>query len=263
MSLEITVGADPEFFLKTSDGIVTSAIGRVGGSKLFPKSLGRDGFAVQEDNVALEFNIPPARTAEDFLSSINWAISEIRDSVLRQGLSPSFVASALFDTRELESEAARVFGCDPDFNAWTDKKNPRPASSEATLRSCGGHIHVGVIGTPSTMKRSTIIKAMDLYLGVPSVLMDLDQRRRELYGKAGAYRPTSYGVEYRVLSNFWLTSNDRIKWAFEQTKRAVEAAVCSVPEYWERLRSDIMTAINAPNYDLANSLCEKYNLETC
>jgi hypothetical protein len=41
-------------------------------------------------------------------------------------------------------------------------------------------------------------------------LWDSDKKRRELYGALGAYRPKSYGVEYRVLSNAWLESKEKM-----------------------------------------------------
>ena len=56
----ITIGADPELFLRDGDAI-TSAIGLIGGDKYEPRlvTLG----AVQEDNVLAEFNIDPAISA--------------------------------------------------------------------------------------------------------------------------------------------------------------------------------------------------------
>ena len=56
--MAIFFGCDPEFFLKDKTGKFISAIGLVGGSKEEPKAIG-NGCFVQEDNVAVEFNIPP------------------------------------------------------------------------------------------------------------------------------------------------------------------------------------------------------------
>ena len=54
---------------------------------------------------------------------------------------------------------------------------------------------------------------MDCFHGIISVLLDSSKssaRRKELYGKAGAHRPKDYGVEYRVLSNYWLKSPELV-----------------------------------------------------
>ncbi len=41
-------------------------------------------------------------------------------------------------------------------------------------------------------------------------MYDKDTERRGMYGKAGAFRPKPYGVEYRTLSNAWLSNDERI-----------------------------------------------------
>ena len=50
-----------------------------------------------------------------------------------------------------------------------------------------------------------MVKSMDVLLGAGSCFYDKDRKRRQLYGKAGAFRPKAYGVEYRSLSNAWLS----------------------------------------------------------
>ena len=109
---------------------------------------------------------------------------------------------------ELEHPNAQTFGCDPDFNAWTGRKNPRPKATDKNLRSCGGHVHIGYLeGKYKDLAPRSIIKACDLYMGIPAVFMDNGTLRKQLYGKAGAYRQKGYGVEYRSLSNFWIFVN--------------------------------------------------------
>jgi hypothetical protein len=62
---------------------------------------------------------------------------------------------------------------------------------------------------------------MDLFLGVPSTVMDKGTLRRQLYGKAGSFRQKPYGCEYRTLSNFWIFNPDLIKWVYDQTEKAI------------------------------------------
>src|SRR3990167_6437375 len=103
--MTITIGSDPEFFLRRN-GRYVSSIGKIGGSKEFPAPLEREGFFIQEDNVAVEFNIPPADEVEKFVASIEWTISHIRDKISPYGYTAAFDASANFDEAELSHPKA-------------------------------------------------------------------------------------------------------------------------------------------------------------
>ncbi|MDE3022863.1 MAG: hypothetical protein KGI54_13565 [Pseudomonadota bacterium] len=249
----LTKGCDPELFLRDpKTGQMISSIGLIGGSKDFPQAIG-EGCAVQEDNVAVEFNIPPSKSAEDFITSINFALNTIRQRAKELGLELCIEPSAVFDDVELMSPAAKEFGCEPDYNAWTGRENPRPKCDNKNLRSAGGHIHVSV---PDGVDSCRVVQAMDLFVGCQMLKFDTDTQRRKLYGRAGACRFKTYGVEYRTASNAWIVSDERIRWVWEQTEKAVDWAE-TMPPFTPEQGQRIQDCIN--NSDL--KLLEELNAE--
>ena len=216
--MKFLIGADPEFFIKKKYGGYASAGGLIGGSKWEPKKIDEDGHAILEDNVAVEFNIKPASSFDEFRSSIHKVLDHIRG--ILPGYEFSKESAVSFPQEELMTPEAQMFGCEPDFDAWRECVNEKPCADDKNLRSAGGHIHVGsdlAINNPVA-----VIRAMDLFLGVPSTQLDAGTLRRELYGKAGCFRAKSYGAEYRTLSNFWIFDDSLIQWAFDGTQRALE-----------------------------------------
>ena len=111
-----TIGCDPEFFLKQNHKHI-SAIGRIGGSKDFPKPMPKHGFAMQEDNVSVEFNIPACDNASSLVKSIKYAMNTIKKVVPEFEVSTE--SAVVFDADQLLDPAALEFGCDPDYNVWT------------------------------------------------------------------------------------------------------------------------------------------------
>jgi hypothetical protein len=217
------------------------------------------GFAVQEDNVAMEFNIPPASGAQEYVSHIQSTLSFLSGVIKeRYDLQIVNTSAALWPVSELQNDKALTFGCDPDYNVWTGQKNPRPTAADKTLRSCGGHIHIGLEDVNS-VNADALGKSMDLHLGVGSVLMDKGELRKELYGKAGAVRYKPYGIEYRTLSNFWIFDNRLIEWVWRNTERAISAVEAQFP--FEEYRDSIVNAINNNDKRLAQDLVNQFGLE--
>ena len=259
--MKITLGCDPEMFLISQDGKLKSSVGLIGGSKFAPMPLTDlgEGYFVQEDNVAVEFNIPPAQARQDFVESITKTLNFLTENVGRAyGLSMANIASASFPEEELQTPASQEFGCDLDYNAWTGRKNARPKATDGNLRSCGGHIHVGIDKSKLSILEG--VRKMDLFLGVPSLFMDKDEKRRALYGKAGAHRDKPFGFEYRTLSNFWIFNPKLIEWAWNNTERAISAAEEQLAVSDED-NALIVEAINTNNKQMAEHLIKKFNLE--
>lgn len=228
---KILVGADPELFMKhPNNGSFVSAHDRVPGTKYKPYKV--EHGAIQIDGTALEFNIDPAATVEEFVRNIK----AVRKSL--EGFVPGYnvVAEpvALYDKKYFNQEVpgyAKTLGCDPDFDAWTMKQNPPPNPGKSPMRTAAGHIHLGwTDGQDVADKEHFILAARmarqcDFYLGVNSLLWDNDPTRRLLYGRAGAFRVKPYGVEYRTMSNRWLTSDALTAWVFTAAKQAVSDAL--------------------------------------
>ena len=265
MITKFRLGADPEMFLIDNiSNKVVSAINKVPGTKISPYKISADGHSVQVDNVLLEFNIPPSGNPKRMWKDIEFVKDWFNDN-LPKNHSYLIKSSAKLDKSELEDEGANEFGCDPDFNAWTGKVNKPPEAKDTLWRSAGAHIHISYEGY--NMGTSVaLVKAMDLFLGVPSVIFDTDTERRKLYGKAGAFRFKNYpngegGVEYRVLSNFWIKKLDYVKWVFSQ----VEKAFIFINEHGEiengsELANSIIHVINNSDVAEATKLIKKYKI---
>lgn len=256
------LGADPEIFLlNRKNGSLQSVIGKIGANKWNPKQIEHlaQGFTLQEDNVALEFGVPPASSAEEFIKNIRL--------VMKEGLSAipdtrfSKLSCAIFPEEQMQDPNAWVFGCEPDFNAWTGEENTKPKAPHPFMRSAGGHIHV-----ETELDKKNAVRGMDLFLGVPSVIMDSGSERRALYGKAGAFRPKSYGVEYRTLSNFWIMRPRLIKWAWDQTARTIDFLNYCGGDNFSSEQLDwhgeaIQQCINNGDKELAKALVKEFDLE--
>lgn len=249
-----TFGSDIEFFLSTVRGELFPAIGIVGGTKQQPKPLGQ-GYFIQEDNVAVEFNIPVCKTPKEFVKAVSTGYNKCLQQ-LPPTLTYNTSASAEFPFEYLQSPQAREFGCEPDMSAWTRDFNPRPQSPNEALRSAGGHVHIGW-ENPDMETRFDLIKACDVFVGIPSLGEDGDKRRRQLYGKAGAMRIKPYGVEHRLLSNYWMFDQSRTANVIHRYKDAIDFlnyGHAIAPEDAE----DIVTAINTSNYKKGLTIYNKY-----
>lgn len=247
--MNVRIGSDPETFLIDQTGKFISSVGLIGGSKDEPMDIG-SGCSVQEDNVTVEFNTPPTNVEDDFVNSINYNLDWITKRAQEMNLKVIHTPSAVFEDSQLETRAAQTFGCDPDFNAWRySDPNPRPKSDNPNLRSAGGHIHIEA----PELNKEDLIKAMDLFVGVPMLEFDNDSNRRKLYGKAGAYRPKTYGVEYRTASNAWLQDDDKKRWVFQQTQKAVQF-VRNGKQIPEELGKLIQRSINRSDLKLATKV---------
>lgn len=209
MSVEFKIGADPEFFLLDKEtGKHVSAHGMIKGDKANPQKV--EGGAVQVDGMALEFNIDPVNTAEEFVSSIQLVLGQLRE-MIDERYEFSFVPVAHFGKEYIDAQPkkAKELGCDPDYNAYTGEPNPVP-NGDLGFRTASGHIHIGwtegmSVTDPGHFEAARMLtKQFDYSLAVGALLWDRDRTRAEMYGKPGAFRPKPYGMEYRVLSNAWV-----------------------------------------------------------
>lgn len=235
--MKLLVGADPELFLFRG-GKFFSAHGMIPGDKRNPYRV--DCGAVQVDGMALEFNIDPADSEETFLNNI------LNVRAVLESMVPGFEVvsqpTATFDHEYMEQQpqSSKILGCDPDYNAWENGMRNPPPDGNVDFRTGAGHVHVGWCQGANVMSESHFdacvmaAKQLDCVLGLGSLMFDDDNTRRLLYGKAGAFRPKPYGVEYRTLSNAWLKSHDTIRWVYNSTVSALNALLGG-RRFWEEV----------------------------
>ena len=257
---KILVGADPELFVKL-DGMLVTGHGLVPGTKANPFPV-RNG-AVQVDGMALEFNIDPASSGVEFVNNIVSVMAQLKKMIPQHEF--LIEATVRFEEAYLRQmpAVALELGCEPDFNAYTGEENPSP-DADATMRTAAGHIHVGWTevedykGGEHMNLCHGLAKQMDLFLGVPFVILNDCPKRKAMYGKAGTFRPKPYGMEYRVLSNKWLLNEVLMLFVYTNTIRAIKEMMADAP--WFLTYPDGEDVINNNDKDRAEVIVEEMGI---
>jgi hypothetical protein len=262
---QMTLGTDPEFFAFSGDGIVSSLPLMKNGRLYFDKYNKcdlADGNAIYHDNILVEANVPPSRSVEEFVANLRILFSKTKERF--KDFKLIALSSHYFDPKECRSRKAKEFGCAPEFDVDMECEVLPPKAEEAkTFRSAGGHIHIGLSESDffDTLNNKVItIKAMDAFVGIPSLIINNDKtahERQRLYGKAGRFRFTHYGVEYRVLSNFWTASPELAMLVSELTQEALHQSQNNQDFVNSFDRKEIVECINSFDRERAKEIIKK------
>lgn len=238
------MGHDSEFTLARSGQILSALTERVRGNtpwgKYFP------------DNMNQEIAIKPCSGVDEF----HLYTEKLLDTVESYGYDLIFKPVVDYGVNSLSHKKANMSGCNPDMNAYTQRLNiPPDLTKFGAKRSAGAHVHVSGI---SDLNPYEVIKAMDLFLGIPMLFVEERSDRRLMYGAAGAMRLKPYGIEYRALSNAWIHSERTREYIWGKTILAVSEVrsgfVLPNPQ-------EVQDAINNHDLGLASKLIQQYSLE--
>ena len=272
------LGSDPELFVATKGQVI-------GAEKVIPKEgLKTTKSSIVLDGVQLELHPTPNNCRALIANDFKAIFIKLKAQLDAKGATASFDPLIKMDKQELAklSEQARILGCAPSKNVANPTATIKVPKNFRT-RSAGGHIHVQLMSgqnynyhpynTPiQPANIEVLIKLFDCLVGLPSVLIDRDPHnaeRRKLYGRASEYRDYTQGaagglgVEYRVLSNYWLRSYQLMSFVHGMIRQATNIYFAQWPHYnahyWNApqelfSRVDIekvWEAINKNNYHLA------------
>jgi hypothetical protein len=148
-----------------------------------------------------------------------------------------------------------AFGCMPSSNAY-GMSGMKLDGRDVSFRSAGGHIHLG-LPNGDVNRNIEYVKALDKILGVACVSLFAkydDPRRRLMYGLAGEYRTPPHGIEYRTLSNAWLSHPLIMNIVFELSRKCISADQMGVIQYWDSTEEETIACINNCDVELSREI---------
>ena len=234
---KVTFGTDFEVFIRelTTNRFVPARYVTTGTKTSYEKI---EGGSIHADGLAVELGIDPKQTPVGFTNAVQKVLAELRRRCDENGWYISQESTIQFTPEEWAtfSEDEIEVGCNPDFSIYLNKAgkpfsalkkeiresalihvpNPNPNSKLGTIRTVGGHLHIGwTNGVPATDALHTVtckgvVRNLDLVFSTKTEHSPYGQDaigcvdRVAFYGGFGCYRPKSYGVEYRAPDSRWL-----------------------------------------------------------
>lgn len=216
-----------------------------------PVFLKRNGWVMHEDGSAFEMAVMPSTDPMELWYRVNEAMSSFSSEVLAQfsdktGLCDNNLKAIPTVHWEVERWAERGedfhyctrFGCDPDLDAFHTAVQCRTEDArDHPFRYGGGHIHIsGIKGVEAAPE--LLVYSLAFTAGLAAVIWsdkhEEDRLRTYRYGKPGKYRVQKYGklfngientnigIEYRPLSNAWVSNRELYEHIIQYINLGVE-----------------------------------------
>jgi Phage phiEco32-like COOH.NH2 ligase-type 2 len=269
----ISLGADPEIFLADeSTGTIVPVCGWLGGTK--EKHHALRGCEVHEDGCAAELTFPPVMNdpgmmvshGQQYMSRVVEYATKKKGRYLVMWTNPV----AKFTQAELNAigPLANTFGCSPEFAAYDQGQAVPIVNAEAlregehAYRFAGGHIHIGYREACPELPPYVAAMLCDATIGLSLVAHGEKQgKRRQLYGQPGRFRPTPYGLEYRVPSNTWLyngSAGDAVVRGLNVLCNWMREPIDTIRSRWNSLNwPEIQQLIQTENHAQAGQLLKE------
>lgn len=253
-------GCDPEIFVTDAKGKVIPA------RTVLPKKAGRHTPAFY-DGIQAEFCPDAGGCLEGLGSRIRTLLHSLQGEFRKKykDAKLSIQNSVLLTQEEMDKldDEDVAFRCSESINIYNDVPGIREPR-QYLWRFTGGHIHVGAhtsTGQKPVPVLHSMVRAMDGIVGVASVSLarnfDTPERRKN-YGRAGECRFPQHGLEYRVLSNYWLCSPliyhltfELARWAYQLGENGLFQAA------WQGSEQEIRECINNCDVSLAQKLIKR------
>lgn len=195
-----TTGADPEIFVEGEKGIIPAW-------EFLPEK--KPGQLMFWDGAQAEVTPRGDSCLERLTKEIRSLLNNVLAEAKKKDKGAKF---SLKNVVELSPPVLNTsdmkyiqLGCAPSLNIYNDRGKDIVNPRELVQRFAGGHLHYA--GQFDASEVEETVRALDAILGIAGVSlageMD-DPVRRQYYGLAGEFRLPKHGIEYRVLSNFWL-----------------------------------------------------------
>jgi hypothetical protein len=225
---EITVGCDaelPAFY--NNNGMGASLVGLIGGKKGRPVKCEGGGYLA--DGVMAEMNVDPVPGTEagcnQFVININLCMDAIGTAIYPHDLNFKVKDSVEYHDRELQTKQSRESGCDKTIDAYSGLFNQPEDLGINNFRYAGGDIHLGWPNA-TLNERVNVVRILDAIFAAAEVeSLGEPSKRSSEFGVLGKFREKPYGIEYKTVGNFWLQSEELIRWAFDAAITAVERGV--------------------------------------
>jgi hypothetical protein len=265
----LNLGADPEIFAVDKDGQVIPAWKWLP-SKEKAETVGIDSYYFPKgkattywDGFQAEFTVHSATCLAYLCDYFHTGLEALHNSVTKHAkgskLSITSVLPVPADELAKADDKYVQFGCMPSKNIY-NLDGRKADGRDVPFRFAGGHIHFGIYDKKYIQPRlNNIVKGLDAILGVScvSLFASFDNPvRREFYGLPGEFRLPAHGLEYRTLSNAWLSHPLITNLVYELARRAFHYGwnLCTG---WDATETETVDAILHHDVGLARTILER------